>query len=135
MTLLAVVAAHRTGLPLHHELVALGAVPVRCAWTAPVYRLVALAGPGVRRGGLVAVVAGGAAVEVELHELPAVALVALRLPEPLTLGPVELTDGPVTGIVCTTAPPGAVDVTEHGSWPAYLAARAERTALSLRHTH
>lgn len=122
MTLLAVVAAHRTGLPLHHELVALGAVPVRRVWTAPAYRLVALPGPGVRRGGLVAVAAGGARVEVELHELATTALAALHLPEPLTIGRVELTDGQVAGIVCGTVPPGAMDVTEHGSWPAYLTA-------------
>jgi allophanate hydrolase len=124
VTLLAVVAAHRTGLPLHHELVALRAVLVRCAWTAPVYRLVALPGPGVRRGGLIAVPDGGAAVEVELHRIPDAALAVLgaHLPAPLALGLVALVDSTVTGIVCTAAPPGALDVSEHGSWPAYLAA-------------
>ncbi|MGI5132238.1 allophanate hydrolase-related protein [Pseudonocardia sp. CA-107938] len=123
-TTLAVVAAHRTGQPLHHELVALGARLVGCTWTAPAYRLVALPGPGLRRGGLVAAVDGGAAVEVELHWLPTTALpvLAARLPAPLALGTVELVDGPVTGIVCTAAPAGAVDVSEHGSWPGYLAA-------------
>lgn len=123
-TALAVVAAHRTGQPLHHELVALGARLLRCAWTAPVYRLLALPGPGVRRGGLIAVPEGGAAVEVELHLLPTAALTVLggRLPTPLALGPVELVDGPVTGILCTVEPVGAIDVSAHGSWPGYLGA-------------
>ncbi|MBW0092071.1 allophanate hydrolase-related protein [Pseudonocardia oceani] len=124
--LLAVVAAHRTGQPLHPELVALGAEFVRRALTAPVYLLVALPGPGVPRGGLVAVDDGGAAVEVELHRLPVAALGALvcTLPAPLGIGPVELVDGEALGIVCVRRPPGAVDVSAHGSWPAYLASRA-----------
>lgn len=51
---LAVVAAHRVGQPLHPELVALGATFDRVELTAPVYRLIALPGPGVPRGGIVA---------------------------------------------------------------------------------
>ncbi|MHA6780578.1 allophanate hydrolase-related protein [Pseudonocardia saturnea] len=120
--LLAVVAAHRTGQPLHPELAALGARFERCAHTAPVYRLVALPGPGVPRGGLVAVDDGGAAVEVELHRIPVAAIGELvcALPAPLGVGPVELVGGPVLGIVCLCRPPGALDVSAHGSWPAYL---------------
>ena len=74
---LAVVAAHRTGQPLHPELVTLGARFSGVTRTAPVYRLVALPGPGVPRGGLVAVGAGGHAIEVELHEVPTVGVGAL----------------------------------------------------------
>ena len=124
-TTLAVVAAHRSGQPLHHELVALGACPVRCAWTAPRYRMIALPGPGVLRGGIVAVPAGGASVEVELLSLPTAALAAVgrSLPAPLAVGPVDLTDGTLTGIVCASAPPGALDISGYGSWPAYLASR------------
>jgi Protein of unknown function (DUF3225) len=121
---LAVVAAHRTGQPLHPELVALGTRPVGVALTAPVYRLVALPGPGLPRGGLIAVGAGGHAIEVELHEVPTVCVGALlaALPSPLALGRVQLPEGEVLGMVCASAPAEAVDVSEWGSWPAYLAA-------------
>jgi hypothetical protein len=118
------VAAHRTGQPLNSELVALGARPAGVAVTAPTYRLVALPGPGLPRGGLVAVGAGGHAIEVELHEVPTACVGSLlvALPAPLALGPIRLADGHVLGMVCTSAPEGAVDVSAWGSWPAYLAA-------------
>jgi allophanate hydrolase len=127
-TLFAVVAAHRTGQPLHAELVAVGGRFVRCAATAAVYRLLALPGGagGVARGGIVRVPSGGAAVEVELHELPGDGVQALArvLPEPLAIEPVQLASGsPAVGIICRRRPVGALDITEHGSWPAYLAAR------------
>ncbi len=121
---LAVVAAHRVGQPLHPELVALGATFDRVALTAPVYRLIALPGLGVPRGGIVAVGSGGASVEVELHELPASALGALlcALPHPLAVGRVALVDGSALGMVCTAAPPGSVDISAYGSWLRYLGA-------------
>lgn len=121
--LLAVVAAHRTGQPLHHELVALGAEYERDAMTAPVYRMIALAGAGVPRGGIVAV-DRGASIGVELHRLPKSSIGALlcALPAPLAIGRVELVDGSELGIVCAAEPVNAVDITDHGSWPAYLAA-------------
>jgi Allophanate hydrolase C-terminal domain len=109
---LAVVAAHRIGQPLHPELVALGATFDRVARTAPVYRLIALPGPGVPRGGIVAAGAGGASVEVELHELPTTSLGDLlaALPAPLALGRIHLSDGEVLGMVCTVTPTGSVDI-------------------------
>jgi hypothetical protein len=121
---LAVVAAHRTGQPLHPALVALGARFAGVAVTAPVYRLVALPGPGVPRGGLVAVGAGGHAIEVELHQVPTAGLGSLltSLPAPLALGRVRLADREALGMLCANAPPEAVDISAWGSWPAYLAA-------------
>ena len=126
---LAVVAAHRTGQPLHPELVALGARPAGVAVTAPLYRLVALPGPGVPRGGLVA--GGGHAIEVELHEVPTPALGELlaALPAPLALGRIQPPEAEVLGMVCTCAPAEAVDVSAWSSWPAYLAA-VEASAAS-----
>ena len=126
--LLAVVAAHRRGQPLHGELLALGARFEREAVTAPLYRMIALPGPGVARGGIVAARTGGTGIEVELHRLPVAAVAALlsALPAPLAIGPVELVGGSALGIVCVSEPTDAVDVSEHGSWPAYLAARDER---------
>jgi hypothetical protein len=119
---LAVVAAHRTGQPLHHELAVLGARFAGVAVTAPTYRLIALPGPGVPRGGLVA--GGGHAVEVELHEMPTACVGSLlaTLPAPLALGRIQLPKAEVLGMVCTSAPEEAVDVSAWGSWPAYLAA-------------
>lgn len=131
--LLAVVAAHRRGHPLHPELVALGARYAGIASTASSYRLLALAGPSPERGGILRVATGGAAVEVELHRIRVVALgeILVGLPDPLALGRVGLHDGStVTGMVCAWEPVEAVDVTTHGSWPAYLASRARRPATA-----
>lgn len=126
--LFAVVAAHRTGQPLHPQLVALGARFSRRAWTAPVYRLLALPGPGVPRGGIVAAADGGVAVEVELHRMPTAALGPLvcALPAPLGIGGAALPDATALGIVCLAVPPGARDISAHRSWPAYLAATGPR---------
>jgi hypothetical protein len=125
--LFAVVAAHRVGQPLHPEILALGGCFVRSVLTAAVYRMIALPGAGVARGGIVRVQTGGAGVEVELHLLPvgAADVLAGALPDPLAVGEVVLADGtPVDGIVCTRAPAGALDITEHISWPGYLLATA-----------
>lgn len=118
-----VVAAHRRGQPLHGELLTLGARFLRVDRTAPVYRLIALDGPGVARGGLVRVATGGDSVEVELFELAvgAVGELAVALPAPLAVGRLALADETVVGIVCESWAMGT-DITEHGSWPAYLAA-------------
>jgi allophanate hydrolase len=124
---LAVVAAHRTGQPLNPQLVALGGRYLRTASTAPVYRLLALAGGDVARGGIWWAGADGDSVEVELHELPlaAVGTLVSLLPAPLAIGRVELADGSsVYGLVCAYRPDDAVDVTRHGSWPRYLASRS-----------
>jgi allophanate hydrolase len=125
--LVAVVAAHRRGQPLHPELLALGARFAGIGRTAPVYRLLALPGEEVLRGGLVRVADGGAEVEVELFRLPvpAVGRLAVALPAPLAVGTLVLADGrSVVGIVCEGWAAGtARDVTAHGSWTAYLAAR------------
>ncbi|GAA1843677.1 hypothetical protein GCM10009836_23810 [Pseudonocardia ailaonensis] len=124
--LLGVVAAHRRGQPLHEELLALGAVFARTDRTAAVYRLLALDGGGVPRGGLVRVTAGGASVEVELYRMPvpAVGRLVVSLPAPLAVGSLVLDSGrSAYGIVCESwVTATARDVTEHGSWPAYLAA-------------
>lgn len=119
---LAVVAAHRTGQPLHPELLALGARFDRLASTEPVYRMITLPGPGVPRGGIVAVASGGASVEVELHDVPTAALGELifALPAPLAVGRVRLIGAAAWGIVCGSTPAGAADITRYGSWPRYL---------------
>ncbi|GIJ55844.1 allophanate hydrolase [Virgisporangium aurantiacum] len=125
--LLAVVGAHRTGQPLHHELAVCGAVPVGPMWTAKHYRLFAL---DRERPGLVRVESGGAPVEVEVHRISTAGLGRLLagVPAPLGLGRVELADGStVVGFLAESyAVAGAPDITEYGSWPAYIDARISR---------
>lgn len=130
---LAVVAAHRTGQPLHPELLALGATFDRVAVTEPVYRMIALPGPGVLRGGIVAASGAGASIEVELHDIPTSALgrLILALPAPLAVGRVHLIGAEAWGIVCGWIPPGAVDISHHGSWPRYLEATRDGAGVGL----
>jgi allophanate hydrolase len=123
---LAVVGAHLTGQPLNHELTGRGARLVATTATSPAYRLYTLA-TSPPKPGLVRVAEGGAAIEVEIWELPAEGLGTLLagVPRPLALGSLELADGrTVTGFLC--APEGlraAADITEHGGWRSYLAAQ------------
>jgi allophanate hydrolase len=124
-TLLAVVGAHRTGQALYPQLAAIGATYRETTWTSNSYRMYALPAPGVARPGLVKVETGGAPIEVEVHSVPVTGLGALlvQIPAPLALGRVELTDGrQITGFVCEGyAAATGDDVTDFGSWPAYLA--------------
>jgi allophanate hydrolase len=122
---LAVVGAHLSGQPLNHELVALGARLRRTTWTAPAYRLYAL--PDGRRPGLARVRDGGAAIEVEVWDVPSESLgaFAASIAAPLGLGKVRLEDGgEVTGFLCEAyAVEGARDISEFGGWRGWLAAR------------
>jgi allophanate hydrolase len=121
--LLAVAGAHLGGQPRNGELVALGGRLHRRARTADHYRMYAVPGP-FPRPGLVSAGAG-ARIELEIWDLPAGAVDALRarVAPPLLFGPIELDDGSVvTGFV---ADPDAVDVaddiTSFGDWRSYLA--------------
>jgi allophanate hydrolase len=123
---LLVVGAHRRGQPLNGRLVEAGARFLGAARTAPAYKMYAL-DTTPPKPGLVRVETGGATLEGELWALSAAALGALlgALPAPMALGPVTLADGrSVVGFQCEPAAlDGAADITAHGSWPAYLAAR------------
>ncbi|MEV4555672.1 allophanate hydrolase [Kitasatospora sp. NPDC049285] len=123
---LAVFGAHLTGQPLNGHLLALGAHLAGAVSTAAEYRLYALP-TDPPKPGLVAVADGGAAIGGELWLLPPAGLARLlaTLPAPMLLGPVRLADGrTVPGFRCDPAgAAGAPDITHHGSWPAYLAAR------------
>jgi len=125
---LVVCGAHMSGLPLNRELTERGARLVRRARTAPRYRFYALEAfspprPGMVRG------EPGAAIEVEVWELPAAAFGGFvdGIPAPLGIGTVELEDGAqVRGFVCEQyATQGAREITRLGGWRAYLAQRAE----------
>jgi allophanate hydrolase len=113
------------GLPLSGQLQALGGGFACETVTAPEYRLFALAGSGVARPGLVRM-SGGAAIAVEVWDMPAerVGDLLATIPSPLGLGPVRLADGSsAIGFLCEAAAAGgARDITAFGGWRAFLAA-------------
>jgi len=120
----AVCGAHLSGLPLNGQLTRLGAVLVKATQTAPQYRLYALPGTTPPKPGLVRVAEQGAAIAVEVWELPAAAYghFVAAIPAPLGIGTVALEDGSsVQSFLCeAVAVTGAKDVTAFGGWRAYL---------------
>ena len=126
-TLLAVNGTLMRGLALNGNLLAAGATFVRETRTAPAYRLWSI---GDRHPAMVRVAAGGVAVAVEVWSVPAAGLAEILLKEPrgLSIGKVGLEDGSevlgVLGepILCE----GQHEITAHGGWRAYVAARARR---------
>ena len=123
--------AHMAGLTLNRELTERGARLVRRTRPAARYRFYALEAfepprPGMVRG------EAGAAIEVEVWELPAAALGGFvdAIPAPLGIGTVELEDGDqVRGFLCEQyATQGAREITRLGSWRAYARERAAQAA-------
>ncbi|GAB3675794.1 allophanate hydrolase [Salinisphaera aquimarina] len=120
---LAVVGAHLRGMPLNTQLTERDAVFVEQTHTADNYRLLALAGttppkPGLIRAG------DGAAIEVELWDVPVAAFgsfVAL-IPAPLGIGTLTLADGrEVKSFICEGwAADTARDITAFGGWRAFM---------------
>jgi gamma-glutamylcyclotransferase (GGCT)/AIG2-like uncharacterized protein YtfP len=125
--LLAVNGTLMRGLALNGNLLDAGATFVREATTEPAYRLWSI---DDRHPAMVRVREGGASVAVEVWSVPAEGLASILLKEPpgLSIGKVKLGDGEevlgVLGepILCEGKP----EITHHGGWRAYLAAR-ERT--------
>jgi allophanate hydrolase len=74
--------------------------------------------------GLVRVADHGAAIEIEVWELPQRLFGAFvaEVPAPLGIGSLELADGSwVKGFICEPwALAAAQDITSHGGWRAYL---------------
>jgi allophanate hydrolase len=123
--LVAVCGAHMTGLPLNPQLTSRGARLRETTVSAPLYRFYALPGGAVARPGMVRVAEGGAAIELEVWELPASTFGSFvdGIPAPLGIGKVVLADGrQVPGFVCEgVATEGALDITHLGGWRAHLA--------------
>ncbi len=121
---IAVVGAHLSGLPLNPQLTDRGAVLRETARTAPHYRLYALPDTTPPKPGMLRVGCEGAAIEVEVWDLPRgeVGAFLALVPAPLGIGQIELEDGRwVHGFVCEAhALQNARDVTRHGGWRAYL---------------
>ncbi|RZL35385.1 MAG: allophanate hydrolase [Rubrivivax sp.] len=125
MTLpLAVVGAHLSGMPLNSQLTERGATLREATTTAPCYRLHALRGTVPTKPGLQRVAEGGAAIAVEVWNVPLrqVGSLLALIPPPLGLGSVLLADGStVHGFICEGyALAGATDITSHGGWRAFI---------------
>jgi allophanate hydrolase len=125
----AVVGAHLSGLPLNHQLVALGGRLREATTTAPQYRLHALPGAVPPKPGLVRVDEGGRAIALEVWELPqrSVGAFLAGIAAPLGLGSVELADGRrVHGFLCEAhALAHAPDISSYGGWRGWLAAQGK----------
>ena len=122
---IAVVGAHLSGLPLNGQLLERGARLRERTRTAPKYRLYALPGTQPPKPGLLRCAEGGAAIELEVWDMPLAEAGAFlaRVPPPLCLGSVELADGCfVHGFLCEAhALAAARDISAFGGWRAYLA--------------
>ena len=122
----AVVGAHLAGQPLNWQLIECGARCTALTQTAARYRLYALANTSPAKPGLVRIDGEGAAIEVEVWEMPQRQFGKLmsQVGAPLGIGTLELADGAsVKGFICEPiAVVGAVDITHHGGWRRYLAA-------------
>ncbi|SEO73513.1 allophanate hydrolase [Aquisalimonas asiatica] len=127
----AVCGAHMRGLPLNWQLTARRARFLCVTRSAAEYRFHALAGGPPYRPGMVHVGDGGGAVELELWEVPAdqFGSFVAGIPAPLGIGKVRLASGDtVPGFVCeASGAEGAEDITELGSWRAWLETVTEAT--------
>jgi allophanate hydrolase len=116
-TALFCLGAHMSGLPLNHELTALGGRFLRAARTRPTYRLHALGQrPGLVRG-------GEGAIAGEVWALPTVAIGALltRVAPPLGFATIDLADGPCLGFLAEAAGVAEMpDITRFGGWREFL---------------
>ena len=127
----AVCGAHMSGLPLNHQLSGRKARQVASTRSAPEYRFFVLPGGPPERPGMVHVGAGGASVELEIWEVPAdrFGSFVAGIPAPLGIGKVRLANGgEVPGFICEAAgAEGATEITELGSWRAWLERRQPNT--------
>lgn len=119
-----VCGAHMSGLQFNNQLLARQAKLISKTKTAASYRFYALPGSGVQRPGLIRVDSNGAAIEVEVWEIPSTEFGSFvaAIPQPLGIGKVELENGEwLPGFICEGyAVDGAEDITELGGWRHYL---------------
>jgi allophanate hydrolase len=124
---LAVVGAHLHGMPLHWQLTSRNARLAETTTTAPAYLLYAMADTVPPKPALVHVGDKGAAIALEVYEVPTAAFGSFvaEVPGPLAIGSVTLASGEVVkGFVAEPrAVNGAEDITHLGGWRAYIARR------------
>jgi allophanate hydrolase len=129
----AVVGAHLSGEPLNPQLTERGARLVEATVTANAYRLYALpqTHPNApAKPGLMRVNEGGAAIEVEVWEMPTAAFGSFvaGIPAPLGIGTIELARGATAlGFLCESAALAhARDISSYGGWRAWRATRIQQ---------
>lgn len=117
--LIAVCGLHMQGFPLEKQMREHGAMFVREAKTAPVYKMVKIPSTPPKPG-LIRTSEPGASIELELWEMPLTELgsFAAKIPAPLGIGKVQLEDGTeVPGFVCESlAVEDAEDISHIGGW-------------------
>jgi gamma-glutamylcyclotransferase (GGCT)/AIG2-like uncharacterized protein YtfP len=117
------------GLELNQNMIAAGATFVREATTAPIYRLWSI---DDRHPAMIRVGSEGQAIAVEVWAVPPQGLATILLQEPpgLCIGKVRLADGQeVLGVLGEPLlVEGQREITCHGGWRAYLAARKAEDA-------
>ncbi len=120
-----VCGAHLEGLPLNWQLNERGATKILESSTSDKYRFYALAGGPIKRPALVRDESKGAEIDVEVWRMPRedFGSFVAEIPAPLGIGKVELASGEwVSGFICDPwGLEGAQEITELGSWKAYLA--------------
>lgn len=114
---------HMRGLPLEQQMNSCGARFLREAVTAAKYKLYKL--PTVpAKPGLIKQLKGGAAICLELWEMPLASFGAFTasIPAPLGIGKVELDNGEeVSGFICEGyAADTAEDITSFGGWRSFI---------------
>lgn len=123
MTQVAVCGLHMRGYPLEKQMLASGARFLRETETAKKYKLAKLATVPPKPG-LIKLTDGGAAVRLEVWEMPLASFgeFAAGIPAPLGIGKVELADGTeVPGFVCEGyAAETGEDITGYGGWRAAM---------------
>jgi allophanate hydrolase len=117
--LVAVCGLHMRGYPLEKQMLASGAFFVAEALSAAKYQLVKLSTVPPKPG-MIKQHSGGAAVELEIWEMPLTSFGAFvaGIPAPLGIRKVELQDGlEVAGFICEAyAAETAEDISALGSW-------------------
>ena len=128
--LLAVNGTLMRGLALNGNMMAVGARFVRDATTAPHYRLWSI---DDHHPAMLRFDEGGAAIAVEVWDVPAAGLAQILLQEPpgLCIGKIRLSDGEETlGVLGEPALcAGRREITRWGGWRAYIAARNEEVSI------
>lgn len=119
----AVCGLHMRGLPLEQQMNSCEARFIREAESAAKYKLYHL--PTVpAKPGMIKQSAGGAAIRMELWEMPLASFggFTASIPAPLGIGKVELADGEeVSGFICEGyAADSAEDITAYGGWRSFI---------------
>ncbi len=126
-TKIVVLGAHLSGFALNHQLTERGGWLSQATTTAPCYRLYLLPDQSPAKPGLLRVKSGGAAIAVEVWQLPVERFgeFVREIPAPLGMGSIELADGTwEKGFICEPwALEGAQDITRFGGFAAFQRSR------------